>query len=236
MKLLIILFFIPGICLSAGDKSTSPGKIPPSPNKSLQFDINDISENKIRRPLPQTKLSQLIEKIETRLNINRGKFESTEEFESRIKKATNTPIIGSLRPQDTYTFSLPIEDWESFRQSYIAFHYDPDLRVADFYARPMDEMLNGITDQPQRGNAQNVYTLKVEEKEASSKYTGSNSFGSTAVVTKIHNTRHGLAFEYTPFLTSAHVSVDLRTNISRGTVAPVAPVASISMDPSTAKK
>jgi len=200
-----------------------------APLVNSAFDIRSLSLNKVRQPLPQTSPLKLIEILESQLNIRKGEFESAVDFERRFAKAVDSPVVGSLRPMDVFAFNLPVEKFESYKQSYIAYRYDPESSIVYFYARPMYEQINGIGHPLPMGESRDIYTLPVDEKNERGSYLGSNAFGSTATVSKIRKTRYALAFLHTIFLGADFNSLTYTISVPK-------PIASIPMESAKAAK
>jgi hypothetical protein len=224
-----LILFVSGVFATSCTNAAPQERANHSTTVGAEFDIKQLAGDKISGSFPTTKLPQIIEKLERRLSLKKGDYESAAEFERRVAKAIEAPIIGKSRLADAFAFSLPVEKFETYKRSYIAYRYDPEARVVHFYARPMYRVINGVGDPLPGGGYREIYTLLAEEKEIRSSYLGLNAFGAGVTVTKIRRTNYEFAFLHTSFLGVFYNAVTHRS------IKPE-PIASLAMEPSIAAK
>lgn len=173
---------------------------PASPPALAATDIRpfDIRVDKLTPGFAGHDIKAIYNDLMARKNMAvKGEFETTSEFEARLQRETEAPILGKLDRRDYLAFVLTNSSGETL--------YDADAKIMTIAVA----LSSG---------AENVYTksdkmaLTSQAETKSEEYEGSNAYGAKATVTRHLGINYNMAFSnYSPFGVSKYIDSGTRS-------------------------
>lgn len=132
--------------------------------------------------------------VEELTQLTKGEFESTSDFEERKKLALNTKFLGNLALTDFIPFVADVE-----KKSYgkpVTYEYNADKAEVTLTVLGDSKSFNGIGGKVSSMSYSDprYESFQLESEFApTEKYTGTNAYGASVVVEKLHGTHYGFA-------------------------------------------
>lgn len=186
--------------------STSSGKQKSAALPVINFSMNMLEGGYIDKAYSGYSTKDMINAIEKIIDIKKGEFESTIDFNTRKSSALNQKFLQNSSIDDTFGFVIPVTKSEGYGHDF-QYAFNADTGDVNLYILPSSSKhrpLNGIGSPNYTGNRQVikdadkfVFDTKIDSK---STYKGSNSYGATVTVDKTISSNFGIAANKIPFL------------------------------------
>jgi len=126
--------------------------------------------------------------LESRLSP-KGEYEKTSEYQDRLQRSMNEPIVGELKPNDLFAFVF--QPKRSFDSGQVYLEYDADKEEMIVHVNSTQD------DRKYPDNREGEYSRAIIWREASKSrsYVGSNAFGASTDVTSINSEHYALLFD-----------------------------------------
>ena len=159
-------------------------------NKGTEYLLSsqDLSITKLPIGFQGVNSIELYKRLEKRKDkLNKKEFETTSQFQDRIKKEYAKPIIGKLTEDSLYFFKVLLS--KPILSDFDIISYNADNK--EITVRNEISWTKGLLEE----SKPSVYLKKYSK---SRKYLGSNAFGATAVVTEYQDYSYNLVISNLP--------------------------------------
>jgi hypothetical protein len=202
----VVAVFLSVMVLGQGQRRQRPAPAPPpQPSKAVPVastvpDIRsfDIQVDKLAPGFTGHNIKAIFNDLVTKKNnALKGEFETTAEFEARLQRQAQEPILGKLDRNGYFAFVIKNTSGETF--------YDADLQVMTIAIA-----LHSGDESIYKNSNKKALVSQAESKRE--QYEGSNAYGAKATVTRHLGINYDVAFSnYSRFGVSKYIDSGTRS-------------------------